>query len=338
MSIFQTDLVFYSAFSAALADLRRNVFVIDDAYSNLRTDPFLRKLYGEKEVERLKNFLTKEISIFVEHRTPDLAKFPSISIRCGGGHESEDKDALGDSFQQERVDPDTLGGAYAENSIIIGPVTPQSYDPLTGTITFSNDIDLSASNVFDTQYVYDSVNQKYYHIELVLDSSNLLIEPNSKPNLTNMLITKSKKSLGHVRRSIWFWETNSIDLMATSGTDVMYLFTIVMIILVRYKKQLFDARNYAASSISYSELMRISPQDDPNNVYGRTITIRGRVENNAIESTHPLIGGVNMDFKIADMTSPQAVLNSEIDPLWIGEGDANVNEHTNKKDDDKDRK
>ena len=319
--IFQTDLVWYSAFTAALADLRKNLFVIEDAYSQLRTDPFLRKLYGEKEVERLKAFLSKEINIFVQHRTPDLAKFPAIVIRCGSAEEDAHKDALGDSFQQERVDPTTLGGAYSESSVLIGPITPESYDPLTGTITFGDNVDLSASNIFDTHYIYDVVNQKYYGIQLVLDSSNLLIEPNSKPNLTNMLIKRSKDSFGHVRRSVWFWETDSIDLMSTDANELIYLYTIVMLILIRYKKQLLDARNFAAMTVSYSEIYRVSAEDDPNNVYGRTLTIRGRVENNAIESTGPLIGGVNMDLEIAGMTSPPAVLASEVDPLWVGQGD-----------------
>ena len=323
MSIFQADLIWSTALRAAIADMRKNQYLLEDAYSDLLTDPYLKSLYGLKEVERFKSFILKEIDVFVNHRPPDLIKFPCICINVGPAEEDAAKDALGDSFQDEHRDPATLGGARTDSNVIIGPVTPQSYDYLTGVMTFGPGVDLIASNVFDSQFVYDSINNTFYPIELVMDASNLLIEAGSKPNLTNMYIQTAKRSLGQIRRSIWFWRTDSLELMATDANELMYLFTLVMYILLRYKKVLWQERNFGIATISHGPISRESGQDDPNNVYGMTINIRGRTAQTVIESIHPLIGGLDFELKIADMTSPPAVLEQEgpLTPLWEGEGD-----------------
>ena len=319
--IFQTDIWLMTAIKAAILDMRKNLYLLDDAYANLLSDPLLNQLYGQKEIDRIKAFLLKDINVFVEHRIPDLAKFPAIVIKIGGAQEDSPKDALGDSFQKDFVDPASLGGAFPASNDVLGPITPQSYNSSLGQITFGPGIDLVASNVYDTQFVFDSINEVYYPITLVLDGSNLVIEQGATPNLTNMYIKRTKNSYTNIRRSIWFWETNTIDLVATDANDLMYLFTIMMYIFIRYKQFLFDARNFAAYTISYSELFRASASDDANNLYGRTITIRGRIENSAIESTTPILDGNLTSLLIADMTSAPGALPLVQGNIWEGQGD-----------------
>jgi hypothetical protein len=324
MSIFQPDLLWYTALKAGLADMRQNTFLMEDAYSQLASDSYMKALYGQKEIERFKAFLAREIAVFTEFRVPDIVKFPAIVIKIGGGNEDGPKDALGDSYQEELVNPATLGGAFNASPVVLGPVTPQSFDPLTGTMVFGPNVNLIASQVFDSQYVFDVKNKKAYPITLVLDQATLLIDPpalGDNPDFTNMLIQKTPNSYGHIRRSIWVWEQHSLELMATDATELLYLFTIVMYILMRYKKQLWDARNFAASTISYTEVYRVSDQSDPNNVYGRQLTIRGRVEHSVIESTQPILGGLNAELLIADMSSPEGVLPQVEQQGWKGEED-----------------
>lgn len=137
-----------------------------------------------------------------------------------------------------------------------------------------------------------------------------------------MNIQKIKESYGNIRRFIWVWETHSLEMMATDATELMYLFTVVMYIIGRYKKQLWGARNFSVGTLSYSPIYRVSAGDDPNNVYGREITMRGRVQQSWIESTQPLIGGLNTELQIDDMRSPISVL-SEVDAQgWKGSEDS----------------
>lgn len=319
--IFQADLLFYTALKAGLIDIRKNKFLIDDAYSNLLTDPLLASLYGQKEIENFRAFLDKKIDVYTEHRFPDQAKFPCIVIKLGGGQEDAPKDALGDSYQQENVDAGSLGGLFPSPRILAGPITPIEYDSMTGQVTFGDDVNLTISNVFEGQYVYDEVNQQSYQIALVIDDSNLLLEPGSKPNLTGITIRPSQNQVGHTVRSIWAWETHTLTMLATTANEVLYLWTLVMYILGRYKKTLFDARNFAVSTVTYSEIYRASPDGDPNNLFGRDVSVRGRVEHSVIESTSQLIDGLSLELDIADMISPAGVLPVVERQGWKGEGD-----------------
>ena len=303
MGIFQPDLIHYTAFKAALADLRANKFLLNDAYSDMINDPLL-SAYGAKEVERLKAFIDKEIYVTLETRMPDVAKFPYIVISLGQGSEDSAKDALGDSYQSELIDPASLGGAIANSTqILLGPVTPLEYDSMTGQITFDPSVSLTASNIYAGQFVYDSKNNKSYEILLVLDDSNLLIAEGLNPTLTNMYIKPQRMSMSNIRRSVWVWENHTIKIGATDSTELMYLFTLVVYILMRYKKTLWDARNFAVATIGYSEIYAVSSQDDPNITFGRDIHLRGRVEHSVIESTSPIIYGTNLELDITGMGS-----------------------------------
>jgi len=308
MAIFQADLILYSALNVALADMRRNTFVLDEAYGCVTQDPFLKDAYGQKEVERLKATLKKELHIFMGHRPVDMMKFPCYVIKIGGGQEDAAKDALGDSFQSEIVDATTLGGAFNETPNISGPITPINYDQLSGQLTFDEATNLDILNVYEGHYVYDSINNNYYDIKLVTSSATLLIEAGSLPNLTNMYITRKKNSIGHTKRSIWAYETHTIDIYATDATEVIYMWTILMYLLGRYKKQLLDARGFSVSTLGYSEIYKVN-EEDPNNLFGRSVTIKGRVEHTWIESSAPVLEGLGFDLKIIDMQTAPAVQN-----------------------------
>lgn len=321
--IAQSDLLWFTAIEVALADMRKNRFLMDDAYSNLLCDPYLSKNYGQKEIDNFKAFLDRKIYIFTEHRPPDTAKFPAYVIQIGGGTEDNAKDALGDSYQQDIVNPATLGGVFDTPTVLVKATTPIEYDNLTGAVTFGDDVDLTKSNIFEGQFVYDEVNKKAYEIQLVIDSSNLTLEQgiNPAPNLTGMTIRPTRNAVGHTRRSIWAYETHTVTCMATDTTEVLYLYTVLIYMLLRYKKTLWDARNFAISSMTYGPIYRATAPDDPNLLYARDIQIKGRVEHSVIESTSQLLEGVNMELKIADMTSPAGVEDQVALQGWEGEGD-----------------
>lgn len=321
--IFQTDLIWYSSLMAGLADLRKNRFVLEDAYSNMMCDPYLKDAYGKKEIENFKAFLDRKIYVFTEHRLPDQATFPCIVIKVGPGDEDKAKDAMGDGYQQDKVDPATLGGVFQSPQILVPPCTPEDYDVMTGQVTFGEDVNLTKSNVYEGQYVYDEVNKKAYQIQLVINDATLLLEEglNPPPNLTGMTIRPTQNLVGHTRRSIWAWEKVELELFASDAVEVLYLYTIVMTMLIRYKKNLWDARNWAIASVSYSDLQKASPPDDPNNLYGRTISVSGRVEHSAIESTTPLLDGVSSEIRIDDMKTPDAILDQVEHQGWEGEED-----------------
>lgn len=316
MAIFQTDMLFYSAIQVGLADMRKNKYVLDDAYSELVNDKYLKNLYGKKEIDNFRSFIDRKIWLFTEHRQPDQAAFPCIVIKIGPGKEDNPKDALGDSYQSEVVSPASLGGVYRVPQILVGPITPDDYDVATGQVTFGSNVNLTTSNVFPGQFLYDTVNGKSYEIQLVLDDSNLLIDAalNPPPDLTNMIIKPTRDSIGQIRRSIWAWETVELTVFATDAVEVFYLYTILMYLLLRYKKPLFDARNFAISYCSYSELSKA--ETDPNILYYRTITVNGRVEHSVIESSKPIIAGIDMELDISGAVTNPSLENEVTAQGW----------------------
>lgn len=213
MPIFQSDLIIPSFLRAAIADIQRNKFLADDMMKETATDALLKGVYGVKEQERLKAFLKKKIHILVEHRQPDQAAYPCVVFSMGSGQE-DTKQGLSNDYESEDVQISSLGGAITSNPrVIIEKITPSSYDPETGAIQFAAGVNLDRLGVYSGMLIYDTVNQKYHEINLVLDSSNLLIDgfPIDKaPNLDNMAIYPSKQIAINTIRSVKMWENHTL--------------------------------------------------------------------------------------------------------------------------------
>lgn len=312
----QTDLILFSALRLGLADLRRNKFVLEAAYDQLKTDPFLKDQWGESEVKRLTAMLDKNIEIYMAHKQNiNSAKFPCFVIKMGGGQEDSAKESLGDYLQSEKVDGSKLGGAFPDGKIIIENVTPTSYDPLTGQMIFGDDVDLDKLQVFDGHFVLDIKNNKKHEITLVIGKNTLMIEPVKDISLTNMKITTGDLNMSNEGKTIWYWENHVIECWSSDSVECIYLWTILMLILSRYKLNLFDGRGFCISSYSYGPIEQYNPED-PNVLYYREVPIRGRVSHNFIESTVPLIGAIGVNLGICGATSPEDLKDILSEQIW----------------------
>ena len=317
--IFQSDLILATSIRAGLADMRKNLFIIDDMMKDLTTDPLLKKLYGEKEVQKMKDFLSREIFVNLEHKQPDQAKFPNVTISIGGGQE-DPRQSLSDGYDSGATLAMPLSktkGAISDNPrIILGPVSAQSYDSMTGQITFPPSADLS--NVFEDMYVYDSKNNKFFQISLVLNQSELLIQPGSQLDTNALYVYPTAQVVQNTMRSLKIWENHTIHLFATSATEVIYLYNIILYLLERYKKPLFDARGFAISIVGYSEIYFASPlgEADPNILYGRDISLRGYVEHTVIETTNLPLDGFNVELDVVSEAPPAAIQQQTEEQGW----------------------
>lgn len=316
MSITQTDLIIYSAIKLALADLRRNKFVVKDAYSQLTTDAYLKEAWGEAEAERLVKLLDKQVDVYMAHKQSiGSAKFPCFVIKMGPGTEDSSRESLNDYQQSENVDGSTLGGAFPDSKIIAENLTPISYDKLTGQMTFGDDVNLDTLQAFDGHFILDTKNNKKYEITLVLGAKDLMIDPVSDIDLTNLKIVTGDINMAHEKKSIWYNESWSIECWSSDSTECIHLWTILMVILARYKLSLFDNRGFALSSYNYGPIEQYQPED-PNVLYYREVSIRGRVEHSVIESTNQLIGALSVGLGIEGATSPEAIKELIDNQMW----------------------
>lgn len=306
--IFQDDMIIYTAIVTALEDVKANPYYIDDIASQILTDPLLDKIYGAQEVQKFKDFMKKKFYVSVTHQIKD-AKFPAISIALGPGSEDQAKAALGDSYEKTTIGADALGSSASKPRIIVGPTTPTSYDPLTGAMSFDDKVNLD--NVFaDSMVVFDEINSKAYPIQLVMDSSNLMIEEGSQPNLTGCTIRPASSDYVQLRKSLFFYNTYEIGVHAINGTELMYLFQVMMFVLLKYKKTLFEARGLEITTLNYGAVERFGPggDNDANVIWSRTIQLRGRVGMSWPDTTDAGISGTSPELRIDGPNSPAAIL------------------------------
>ncbi len=315
-----SDLYHSRVMQLMIEDLRKNRFLIDDILSDVTSDPILKTLYGAKEIEKFNLLVNKEIQVSMEYAV-DTAKFPAIAIRVGGGSEDISKtgDALSDGYESEEVPTNSLGGVFKTPRILLGPVTPESYDYTTGKMVFSDKVSLS--RVFDQMIVYDEINKKEYPISLVLDDSTLFIEPGVRPNLTNMTIRSRTNTALNVRRSYFTSEQVTFICCAVDPVEVIYLYQLVMYLIGRHRLEYFETKNFRASTLTYSPIYKLA--EDPSLLFARDITLNGTVEHSYIESTTRPIDGMGHDVRIADMgKTPAGILPQVSTQGWSSEEDA----------------
>lgn len=322
--IFQADAIILTAIRAGLADIRNTPFLVDDILCQFTKDPYLSKAYGTQP-ERMKELLKKQINIVMETRLPDTSKLPAIVIKIGGGSEDPQKQGLGDAIHYETVDGQQLG-VKNFNNIVAGPVTPISYDTDSGLISF----DTKLENVFPGQYVYDEVNFQQYEIQAVLDDYSLVIDTDIRANFSNMTIRTATNNVKHQKKSTWFYEDYTFTSLSTDPNELMFLWSLILYILGRYKKTLFEARGLENMSFSYTPIYDPNPSDSTNILFARDVKISGRVEHSFIESTNQLIEGIDPNLLInagadssiaADQTNKALYEDQVSNQIWSMEKD-----------------
>src|SRR5579871_446394 len=161
---FNGDLVLFTSLKEGVKRLKKHLYIIDSINQELIKDKYLKEEFGQAELERFRNFMSRnEITITTDHKPPKQINYPCISIGIGQGREDDQRRlSLGDAVNNDTrmVDPASLLGSEVVPRIILGPVTPDSYDPATGLMTFSDSVSLT--NVVSGQYVADNVNNKTY--------------------------------------------------------------------------------------------------------------------------------------------------------------------------------
>jgi len=88
--------------------------------------------------------------------------------------------------------------------------------------------------------IIDEVNHRTYSVLMVMDDSTLLIDTGLTPNFTNCTIRMQAPEYKHQRKSLFAYESFKITSLSTDPNELMHLHTLVMYILGRYKKTLFE--------------------------------------------------------------------------------------------------
>ncbi len=268
VGIYQGDLILRSAIIAGLNDLRANPFLLDYVFASLPVDSLTAKEYGTEQVAKAKDwFLRHNITVAMNFNINEI-KFPCISIALLASVEEEA--TLGDTHYEP------LENADLDQPVLAGPMTPTSYDPVTGTIVFTttalNNLILAPRMVLLT-----TTGAKYPVVECPDITTTIVIEAGHQLDLTDCKIVAAVPAYTVGVESVGYKETYSLGCHVDSeAVHLLYLHSILVFLLLRYRESLLEGRGYERTTLSSSDFRR-SDVDLPEFFYDRYMQISGYV-------------------------------------------------------------
>lgn len=295
MGLLPTDLVVKSMLEAALYDVRKNAWLLDDVFSGLASDPLSSAQYGWKEVARAKDwFLSNNVMVYLPFRI-DAPTLPCISIIGPSVSEMQSRANLGDDGQTEDYAPDL---ATANPQRVYDPFTPAGYDPETGYVTFPQGImtDTMAPGMF----LVSQKSGKAYVIQQIVSSQVFGIKSGTNDDFTAAWVAPVS-ALWNLQREIIITDQSFTIGCHTQGDPVTitWLRDLVMYCLGRYREAYLEARGFGLSTISCGP-PSVDPDFDMERCYKVDINLMGQVQGDWIKYIAPKLQVVRSGILIAD--------------------------------------
>lgn len=318
--IIQSEIIIRTALKYALADIRKNPWLLDFAFASMPKDTVTAKEYGEKSLKEAKEwFLKNDIHVAINPNL-DEGQFPLIAISpMDSGQEAE---TVGDVDSTPWEESDESWPVLAQN------LKANLYIPETGVVGLNTETDVG---IFAGMSVIDK-NGKIFEITDVYSSTRFQIPPFSLADLSSFTLKGHRPNYKIFIESVVVKENYKITCYAPSEPIyISWLHSVVLFALYRYKQILLEARGFERATFSSSPVMRWQLQE-AENVFLRTISVTGYVRHYWPKSVAPVIDGVDfsindeMDgFKVSTIggnVSVKKAVSSLDDVLWIGNEDS----------------
>lgn len=320
MAILQTDILIRTMLEGALYDMRKNPWILDDVFGGLAGDPLSRVEYGYKEVKAAKQwFLNNEIRVYLPFRI-DNPTLPCLSIMQESSNEMKERASLSDEgglFLEEQIDPK---GAATQPQFVIPPFSPAGYDIKSGTITLPSN--LNTDSVSSGYFLVSARSGKAYEILQLLGSQAFSISANTVDDFEGAYVVP-QTSLWNLHREFAFlFEQYDIGCHAASDPVLaLWLRSLVMYILFRYREAYLEARGFEISNISAGPII-INPNFGSEKVYSCSVKLEGQVEGSWVKYIAPKLGVVRGNVIIADgPKTPPSYTDQVNNQGWKMQGD-----------------
>ena len=263
--IHQSDIIIRTAILEGIADLRRNPYLLDYVFASLNKDDLTSKVYGQKEISQAKSwFLKTDVPVFLNTRQ-DKSKFPCISVGLNSSIEQENTLADVDGYVQEDVQLswDALTPVFV----------PTGYDPFTGQMKVPSNISENLL-IYPGMVLMDDLNIPHEILDII-DQNTVQIQPLTNAPFNKCVIKGQPPTQTVTLESCKVQENYSIGVHA-QGDSVycIYLHSILVFILLRYRQDLLEARGFERTSLNTSDLRR-NEFFEAENVFSRYISIQG---------------------------------------------------------------
>jgi len=318
MGVQATDILLKTMIEGALADLRKNNWILDDIYADLALDPLAKMDYGWKEVMRAKEwFLGNNIDVYLTNRV-DTPRFPCISVVRLSSREMTERDELGDGLDDSEIVPHNITALPQQ---MYGPFTAVAYDPSTGTLTLPSN--LTTSRMFVGQFLVSKVSGKAYVINTVSGQSTFTIAEGTVDDFTQAYIAPPTALWNLSKERTWLEETFAIGMHTESDMNqAIWMRQLIQYIFLRYKEAYIERRGVALSTFNVGSI-DINPHfNGTEMVYSCMMTFTGQVEANFIKYAAPKLQGFKVDtYVLNGPKTPAAYLKYAEAQGWQMQGD-----------------
>jgi hypothetical protein len=263
--IFQSDIVVRTALLTAMKDIRDNPWVLEYAFLGLKQDTLTAPDFGEKQVLEAKRwFMKTEIPVFHGVMT-EPPKLPAITIAMINSQETDV--TLGDVNYDPTEDLD-------EDPPIIGPFVPKSYDWVNGVLVLPDSI-ADTQIIVPGMRIADSNGTNTYTITEV-EGANLTLTPGINADFSKATLHYKMPVFKVKMESVVEKEDYLIGVHVDEPSRLVILYSIVKLILYRYKQSLLEARGLEKTTFSSTDFSKIATID-PETGFSRYITLTGYV-------------------------------------------------------------
>ena len=283
MGIFQLDMTVKTAIELGLDDMRKNPWLIDHMLGDCLDNPYLKDKYGQKQIDSCKEWFAKnQVDIYMRPRN-DKDRMPCVVITPGASPEKEGMKSMADQSTETVVLLPTKIGKPIP--YIVKPFVPSGYDPDTGILTLPENLKGSES-ISAGMILVDPSNGQGFQIEDVVDGG-IQIMSGIQFDATELAIVPQFQFYTARVEHTFMQETCEISCYSHGDPQVaIWLHSIVLYSILRYRESLLEATGFSESSVSSSPLMEDINYSgaDGESAFVRSISLTGQVENTWIKS------------------------------------------------------
>lgn len=262
IGIFQGDLIIKTAIQAAIEDMRANDWLLDHAFASLPNDTLTSGEYGVKEIEKAKQWFRNTPIKVVMSTSIDTPDFPVITISQGDVLEAET--TLADTHYVPQQDDDRTWPALTDPfQATAGAVSGQLVIPDSVTLVLA-----PGMQVIDRAGVAHEI--------LTIEDTYITVA--NPPGDWSRCVIKGKApaTVTHIG-SVVHKETYSLGChVQGEQINLTYLHSVLVFILYRYKKRLFEARGFERHTVGSSDFRRNEAFENEL-TFSRHITLTGFV-------------------------------------------------------------
>lgn len=291
MGIFQLDLTVKTAIELGIEDMRKNPWLIDHMLDMCLENPYLKDKYGQKQIDACKEWLlSNQIDVYMRPRD-DKDRMPCVAIVPGPSPEKPDMKSMADQSSESVVlMPQQIGKPIP---YIVKPFTPLGYDTGSGIVEVDSAVK-GLSGIAAGMILVDPSNGQGFIIQDFTDEG-IHIEPGIILDATQLAVVPQYQFYKARIEHTFMQESCDIECYGHGDPSVaMWLHSIVLYSILRYRESLLEAHGFTESSVASSPL-RESPNYSGANgekAYVRAINLTGQVENSWIKSPRRTIENV----------------------------------------------